>query len=76
MTTQEDKLNWTIIIALLLASVVAIGIIEGQVYESGTLVYWMAGVIEVCLFLMGVLVGKTIYGGYKNGKFTKQLRKT
>ena len=54
------KSLWTYIIAGLLFLIVIIGIVEGEVYKYGVADYWLAGVIEVSLFLMGVLVGITI----------------
>lgn len=56
-TPKNHKKLWTWIIVGLLSAVVIIGFVEGKVYEYGVLAYWTAGLIEVSLFLMGILVG-------------------
>ena len=55
---MEQRNLWTWIIVGLIVLVVIIGFVEGQVYKYGELVYWMAGLVEISIFLIGVIVGK------------------
>lgn len=54
-------------LALLIGSAVIIAIVEGKVYETGTAIYLVAGLIEIGIFLIGILAGYEI-ARYKDNR--------
>lgn len=56
-------MNKDMIIAVAIAAGIAIIFIEGKVYSYGALTYSGAALVEVGLFLMGVIVGKSYVKG-------------
>ena len=66
--TTEINQSLPLISALIIAFIIAVVFIEGKVYQHGTLSYAKAAVLEISLFAIGFIAGRSS----KNGRRTKE----
>ena len=57
---KEDnmKITLSLCIAILIAILISVIFIEGNVYEHGSLDYLYATILEISLFVLGIIVGR------------------